>query len=389
MADKNFPINSAMQNYPSTKELKETMKKIQILIILLLVIYTGGLHAQQTSKTSLLVAVCNTEKKCEPQKIKRFNFERGKLISSEDVLAFFANTERFERVTYRLVQNRYVISRLGDVLDIQTNEMFGDERGDYFGADGDKIYIFQNKGGTDVKLVTFDLQSKKYKRVELSSVFFLFGVRSPSMLRSVQYDIVQHTLEINHRVKNRAGDLNTSIDGRFVVKCGKNCKDGDILPMVWLDDERLLTQKKNGELVVIDLKKEETRTIVKIPVKDELEFAPVLFKDFAGNIIYRADKNYLIDVENKKYQETYAVDIGNKFQASIEPGEKVFTFDGKEIGKYRTAYYSTAKNYLAVELSNEKDSYYYPKGIAVWSEETREWTTLDVNYSPKIIGWFK
>jgi hypothetical protein len=368
------------------------MKKIPILSFLLILMLAGEFYSQQALKASLLVAACASEtKKCEPQTVKRLNFEGGKMVSSENLLVFNANSTRFERINYQFLQNRYVVSRIGDIFDIQTKEMFGDVRGDFFGAEENQIYIFKNKGGTDVKLYSFDLKARRYDAVKLQNVFFLIGVPSPSMLRSVQYNSDFNSLEIHNRYKTSSNDLDVSIDGRYQAKCGKKCADsGKGLPVLWLDDNRLLTQRKNGELVLISLNKIiSVNTIVKIPVKEELESLPRLYKDFAGNVHYVAGKNYLIDIENGKYTETQTTDIGNGFEASTASSEKTFTFGGRQIGKFTTAFYKTTKNYLAVEVGAENESYYFPKQIKIWNAETLEWTTLDVNYFPKIIGWIE
>jgi len=366
------------------------MRNLTIVSILMIFILVGELYSQQTVKASLLVAACASEtKKCEPQIIKRLNFEGGKLISTENLLTFNANSTRFERVGYYFLQNRYVVSHLGDIFDIQTKEMFDEVRGDFFGSENNQIYIFKNKGGTDVKLYSFDLETKKYNTVQLQNTFFLLGLRSPSMLRSILFNSVDHTLEVQNRFKTQNNDLYTNIDGRFQVKCGKKCREQEKrLPLLWLDDNRFLTQRKNGELVLIDVRKLAVSIpVVKIPVKDELESLPHLYKDFAGNVHYSADKDYLIDVENGKYTETQTADIGNGFQVSTAPGEKIFSFNDKEIGKFTTAFYKSAKNYLVVEVRDEKESYYFPKQIKIWNAETRQWMTLDLNYFPKIIGW--
>ncbi len=367
------------------------LRGLRVLPILLILFLASNFYGQETSKASLLVAVCaSKEKKCEPQTIKKITFENGKQIASEDLLTFDANTTRFERVGYRLLQNRYIVSQLSDIFDIQTKELFSEQRGEYLGNEKDLIYIFQNKGGSDVKLFSFNLTSRKYNKPEFPSIPFMFGYCSPSILRSIQYYTDNNSLKVTDRKRDRERDFEKYLDGVYKVSCGKNCKDDrNSLPMLWLDDDRLLTQKNNGELYLLDFKKNGIKKLMKIPVKEELESIPVLYKDFGGNIHYRADKDYLIDVENRKYTEAQFIDLANGFKGSISTGEETFMFGEKEIGKFLALNRRSTKNYLAVEFNKEKKSFNFPDGIKVWNNSNQQWLDLDVNYSPKIVGWIE
>lgn len=367
------------------------MKSLRALAVLLIFIFVGNFYAQEASKTSLLVAVCvSSGEKCEPQIIKKITFENGKQIASEDLLTFDANTTRLGRVSYRLLLNRYVISSLGDVLDIQTKELFNKERGSYLGSEKDLIYIFQNQGGTDVKLFAFNLTSKKYKKTETPSIPFLFGLTSPSMQRSIAQREDNNSLTVTSRLQDRDRDFPTIVDGVYKVTCGKNCdKDTKRLPMLWLDDNRLLTQKNNGELYLLDFKKNSVKKLLEIPINEDLEAYPVLYKDFDGKIHYRAGKDYLIDVENRSYTEAQFIGLGNGFKVNVAVGEETLFFEDKELGKFVVSNRRSTKNYLAVEFNEGKRSYVFPSGIKIWNNFNRQWLDLELNYSPRIIGWIE
>src|SRR5262249_21321813 len=83
-------------------------------------------------------------------------------------------------------------------------------------------------------------------------------------------------------------------------------------PILWLDNDRILTQVKNGELVVVKL--DGTRTpFVNVPATQTPDQGmPELSRDGGGRLIYFCGRaRYVIDVGARTWQREEWVDLGH------------------------------------------------------------------------------
>jgi hypothetical protein len=170
------------------------------------------------------------------------------------------------------------------------------------------------------------------------------------------------------------------------------------LPLLWLDDERFLTQRGNGQLVTVDLvgNVSHIATIRDVPQANLSELE--LFRDASGAVIYVADGHYEIDVAKKTAKKSEWMGLGNGFEVSWA-GDKVqgyqLRYQGKDIGRFRcdpdTAH--TAPGYLALCKDGEpRFAVFHPRGdIVVWSAATGKWSSLEFAWLGRtpIVGWIK
>lgn len=160
------------------------------------------------------------------------------------------------------------------------------------------------------------------------------------------------------------------------------------LPVLWLDDERILTQKKNGRLVVVTLDG-KVEPFPEIPcTENEL---PDLIKTKEGKIIYLCENDeYLLDIEKRRFAEIKD-DLENGFSEDYVNGENVYYYRDEEIGREGLSE-ATAKNYLAVTVGPlGKTGFYNQENqntVKVWNKYTKDWTILKVDGGfVKILGW--
>jgi hypothetical protein len=168
------------------------------------------------------------------------------------------------------------------------------------------------------------------------------------------------------------------------------------LPILWLDDERLLTQRGNGKLVTVDLsgRVEEVATIKAVPKVTEAR----LFRDGSGTIVYEAGDHHAINLAKRTAEKSEWQGLGHGFAVSWEWDEKRghrLRHNGKEIGRFRcdpdTA--RAAPGYLAICKDGEPDEEEpHTRGpVVVWSASTGAWTTVpsEVLQRTPIPGWLK
>ncbi|HEX7314687.1 MAG TPA: hypothetical protein VF297_12245 [Pyrinomonadaceae bacterium] len=161
------------------------------------------------------------------------------------------------------------------------------------------------------------------------------------------------------------------------------------LPLLWIDDERILTQKSNGNLVIVTTDGKVT-PFQRLPCTSD--DAPGLERNRSGKLVYSCGgENYFLDIERGKY-EGIKDDLGNGFEQDIVERDSVYYYKGEEIGREGLDAVST-NSYLAMLHGEAKDGVIDSaniKTIKVWSAAKRSWMKLTVEgWGADIVGWIE
>jgi hypothetical protein len=104
-----------------------------------------------------------------------------------------------------------------------------------------------------------------------------------------------------------------------------------------------------------------------------------------------AEHVYLIDVENEKYEPVKWMPRGHGFEIELghypDRGRRI-RYDDEIIGQYwcrKVA--STAPGHFAVAFGPVGSNLGYPTGIAVWSDASRQWSDIEIDFLYAIVGW--
>ena len=99
------------------------------------------------------------------------------------------------------------------------------------------------------------------------------------------------------------------------------------LPVLWLDNDTILTTTANNRLVSVNVKDGSRSEIVRIkpaPSDPFVTMPPKLFRDEAGAVIYSCgDAVYRIDVAKKTYEWTDRKPLGHGFEFTQTPPWKM------------------------------------------------------------------
>ena len=392
------------------------MNSIKVFFVFFIVLCTASSceYHDDLQRVSLIVANIDDSNSefDRTQDLIKYDFENGEHVSTETIVSNPGGQLRFNCERSRVYRNRYVITDFGDIVDISTRQFIhrgGNGSGftRLLGVEGDYIYI--NQPSTDVYYY-FNLANLETKELEDPGSWSLPGVLSPDGTMSVT-SIGWNEGQIWLHYLN--GETEMLGEGFFVeYSLLSSSRSG--VPLLWLDNERVLTQKSNGEIVIVTIEGSVT-PVVNIDL-NHLDYAPSeykgalkakLFKDFNGNIIYAISligpdgkfryNRFVIDVENESYS-TYDpewIPLGHKFEYSSREGYTIIRYDGYEIGQeqcFTEGYEQTIKGHIAITRQESCDL--YPTSIRVWSSANEEWTSIDfefpvwITYS-SIIGWIE
>lgn len=326
----------------------EFMKK-SLIFWLISVVLVFSVQAQNKRKVSLLVTYCDKgESLCNVQHLERFDFINGELVSRKIVVSLNQDVNGFVN---RVIDNRYLLTApQGKIFDLY--------RGKFIIGLPDQL---------------------KGERKAL-----LPGLISPDEKKSVdraKFGSVDK-LEIHFVDKPKV-----IVKGSFQVSAPENACYMPSLPLVWIDNERILTQTSNGNLVIVSLDG-TISPFLQLPCTD----SAALRRNKSNKIIYECNGDeYFIDVDNRRFEKIKR-DLGNGFALDFVGSKDVYYYNNEEIG--RDGWDAVAiKSYLAMLYGESKDGIIDSatvKTIKVWNAIKKDWISLTVDgWGAKIIGWIE
>jgi hypothetical protein len=288
-----------------------------------------------------------------------------------------------------LVDNRYIATHTGNVIDLEFNQIIHQENryGLLIGVDKENV-VYRVTGGFDADrlnaLFAFNLKARRLDKVAKGNPWLLPGVQAPNQKMSIDQEnnggpILLHKLD---------GTTKELAKGFAVAYSNAPFRGG--LPLLWLDDERVLTQEANGKLVTLDTNgKVEKLLEIKDAQKGVLS-PPSLYRDASGRIIYRCNAmSFAIDFKEKKSSPVAAHLLGNDFAMASkldDDGVRSIVHAGKEIGLWNAGAPRTAPGLIAFPYADPGGNLGEPRGIAIWHEG--RWQTVDF-WVNDLIGWRK
>jgi hypothetical protein len=282
----------------------------------------------------------------------------------------------------RIIDDRYLVTATGCVIDIREKQQIYEGSPEPIDANSDRVVFGIHTSRAREFLVAFDLKTRKERKLtgpEAES-FSLPGVCAPDGAKSVSS---RGCALVLHRVGQPQREL-----GEFWVQQGRHSSDSGTPPVLWLDNERFLTQHGNGNLIAVAL--DGTRTpVAQVPARTEISSSPRLDRDAAGHIAYMCGSEvFLIDVDAKTGERWEWGSLGHGFEANWNAdrrGRFALRYEEREIGELRShPHYSGRAACTTGRIAVVGDG----KRVRVWSAGTGVWTELDLR-SDTLIGWLK
>lgn len=291
----------------------------------------------------------------------------------------------------RIVEGRYVVTRQGGVLDLTSGkvifggtEHFGSRQGEVRAVAGGKVYFRYRDTVLPSPNTIFDLATATVRTGEdPPGRWFLPGLQSPDGTKSVVNEWGGSQI-ILHRVGQEPAPLGDDFHVSYSVNSSTHGKP----PMLWLDNDRLLTQIGNGKLVVVTVDVGTRTGPLDVPATTEIVSAPYLWRDAEGGVIYECGRGaILIDADARRWSRYVWHRLGHGFELSLgHEVERAIRYDGRTIGRFDVTYGSEAATdgHVAVQTSDPGTG----RRVRVWSAASEQWTVLEVNCD-RVIGWVK
>lgn len=427
------------------------IKNLFVLSGLLIIIFPACKGQRDLKKRySLLTWEYNREGRANEFQLVKYNWTDSGYIRSElfKTAYYIPHYSHFKTTIYK---NRYLVNARGDVFDLQTNKVIHDHIGDdIFIEQRNDTVLFRHTDYTPNSI--FPADTVRHNSIKSDYYFFDIGTgkispvyfpnepfkyftlsfpdKIPGSVLSPDKKLVAHFVPRKNILEN---DL--PVDGNDFMICAWSRifpTVGDIyinysktdsikiadsvifnfsiwfrneLPIIWLNNEEILTQKFNGGLIKINIR---TKTTTSYPVlQDAMPCSyPASFeKTYAGDIIYHCrGKNgdlFKISKDSMTIMPVLATDISAIYTLSPQSGyagnesAKGYFIKEKKLLDDSTAtthYAVTPENLIAIqckEIIPSRNQYDYWNTVKIFDPEKNEWATIKIGYLQQMIGWIK
>jgi hypothetical protein len=325
---------------------------------------------------------------------------REKLLTRNEYFFAYCETPQI------IIDHRYFVTTKCGVIDLASRQVITQEdTGEYLGEEKGKIYYCITRNAIrENGYFSFDLTTHQVAKISPPWHSDLPGVISPNRTMSVTSE--DHVTTRLHKIDGTTKDI---AKGYKAFMGGESQITNDIwpLPFLWLDNTRILTQKSNGKLVVLNIDGTAEDLVDVHDAAIGNGSRPRLWFDPLGRIIYTAcdeveyqkgvyhQVEYLIELKEKRASllKTYA--LGNGFEVSTtldKDGAFPVFHDGREIGKrnFRHDQAVTAPGLIAISEVDPHGNPYFPTDVAVWNASRNDWQTTpktDPQTVQCLVGW--
>ena len=338
-----------------------------------------------------------------------YNFANGLLISKDTILGVPTNKKgvagsyvRYDLGKKFIYKNRYVISGIGNVIDIQAKSLVMEESDDFISAQGDSLLFHRDNIFTGTGYLMLNLKTKKYGFINHDEIDKDKDRRSsPDKLHYLSID--------QSKIPYKIWLHNSNGKKRIVVNDagnGPNIMYSSQFPTIetyWLNKNSFLYAVHE---IRFDLEKKDYSkvTLRKYDITsnfDEVFFVldsvsngktnGRFFTDNIGQLIYRSSGYFyhLIDTANNLLSNYPFYELGFGFSTANKSDKDgtILKYSSNEIGKLWCSNEVVGEGVIAVELGDIGSNLAYPKGIMTWSKQTNKWTTITIPWLSTIIGW--
>ena len=373
------------------------MRLVNVSFLIFIVFLFAAFQLPQ-KRLSLLVAEYDDNAAVNHlQHLVNYVFVDGAMVSRETIVSLptqkagvKGNYVRFDLGKNRIYRSRYVVTGIGNVIDIKTKKLLVEERGDFVAFSGDSIIFYTNDIFKGKYYSVLNLKTEKFGKVENANY-------NPLPRPDVEVDETTKPFGISAYYVNGKQDILVKDAGYGEAQplLGEDVKRK--FQIFWLDNTSFLYANfmKNQQAAIIykvNINKtiEKVAEITEIPATAE---SAIFEFSSTGAIIYSCGKGrFEIDLKKKLATKLLFEPIGNNFFVEADENPKygrAIKYETAEAGKKwcRLDNAKTTAGYAALQSDIVMGPDRYPQGVAVWNAFTKKWTILDVSSLSDIIGW--
>ncbi len=351
--------------------------------------------AQTDIKQGLIVVHVESATKSDfKQKIFNYHFLNGHYTGREELMTVagkqngkdYVRTDGGDNIIY---DNRYVITSIGNIIDLKDKKVLWDGRATLIDLRNDSAIYFTNDAFKGKYYSVYNFKTKTYGEVKQLTFKAKLG-------QDVEYDKTKQPFQIFAYPIGKP-KVELVKDAGYGQKIANDSKVPDPL-LWWIDDNTFIYayfNKENTEIKFIKTFVDTKQTVVLgnsiiIPQNTPAQFT----KTSKTQGIYQfGTKQIFIDAAANTVTDLQFTKPSNGFSAECKGSNsgRIIKLNDKEIGKFnfQLRTFKTGGNMAGFvkELLIGTES--YQQGIAVWNFTKKGWENVDSEDVLSFIGWIR
>ena len=351
--------------------------------------------AQNNTDESLIVVHYDAAKKENlGQLIYKYNFVDNAYVDRELILTIEGQKNgkdyvRCDKGENTLYKDRYLISGIGNIIDLTDKKVLYDGTGKLVRCSNDSIIFFVNDIFKGKYYSYFDLITNTYSEIKSLTFKAIIG-------QDVEFDrrTIPYKLEYFPAGKPKVVLMEDA--GHGGVSSGDKKTD---IPLYWIDDNTFLFPNikitdLEGDIVKYNLLTNTAKTLgafnstSKIPATYQLQKGNNAFIEF-----YFKDKLYMINPAKETMLLSAYKEVDSNYSIEVEakPKGRAIFYKGKEIGRnhFELTTFKTSNNYAAFLKEVVMGDESYQQGLSIYITTSTKWQNIVTIDIASVVGWIK
>lgn len=353
------------------------------------------LFSQGNVKQSLYVVHIDASgKSAFKQRIFAYHFLNGSFTGRDEVMSFDGKKEgkdyiRTDRGANQIYDNRYLITGMGNILDLKEKKVLFDGKASLVRCGNDSAIFYTNDIFKGKFYSVYDFKNQKYG--EVKDLLF-----KPRPGRDIEFDKSTAPFKITYYPVGKPKVILTMDAGYGQTGTKDNFVPDP--PLYWIDNDNFIYayfNQANTELMInkMNVDSKEIKLIGKITITKEKLPATLTKLNKDQLIFWLGNKQVFIDLAANTVNllDSSRPDHGFTYEFKTDAKGRIVKLNGKDLGKhhFETRNFSAGDNTAAFvkELIIGMDN--YQDGLMVWNFTSQRWERVESDEVLTLAGWIK
>jgi hypothetical protein len=351
------------------------------------------LYSQDRKQALIVTHMDNKSGNAFKQKIYAYRFINGSFTGREELLVVQGKKDGKDYIRTdigkpTIYKNRYLITGIGNIIDLKEKKVLFDGHARLVACRNDSAIFYTNDIFKGKFYSVYNFKTGSYGEVKQYSFKAIIG-------QDVEFDKNVSPYKIYLYPPNKP-KIELVSDAGY----GQRGKDGpEDPPLMWLNNDAFLYVwfSKDGKELAVYVVNATTKKIELIGKVSGPGQAPAYIEkaDTELYLLHFQDKQFKIDLKNKKVEEMTFTYPAFGFSAEIKSGPKgkriLLKDEPKEIGvfHFRLSNFSAHNKIcgLVKEIVAGEDS--YQQGMVVWNDVKKKFENVDAEDVISMLGWIE
>ena len=365
------------------------------LINLLFFVISCNYFFAQDVKNGLIVVHVDPSGKAEfKQKIYNYHFLNGHFQGRDELLTVTGKKDGKDNIRTdlginTLYNNRYLITGIGNIIDLKDKKVLFDGRANLIRCSNDSVIYYTNDIFKGKFYSVYNFKTNTY--AEVKNLLF-----KPKLGQDVEFDKTNLPYKLNLYPPSKP-KIELVKDAGYGQTGTTDVTKPDPT-FWWIDNSNFVYANYNKENTEITFYKINADTknstlIGKVAIKPEAQAAKLQKLSNTQALVYLGAKQILIDVSANTVTDLLYTSPSNGFSAECKTNTygHLVKLNDKEVGKYhfQLKNFKTETNIAAIVKELIMGAESYQQGLGVWNFNKQAWETVDAEDVLTLVGFIK